>query len=184
MPSFLVRSSTTATNQCESEEEAKKSLAKYLADHGEALASCSIPCSVFSIKAIETSYNYLNPTTSVHQGGKSGQFGYIVFVPSRVKRTATVLSYSLTSLVAEFGGWCGVFIGLSILAACNDLLLALSKYIAGRNDRWKEGMAYVKILLSFLVSCFLLYLGGHMLERFLRNEKSTSIQVYIKHFSL
>ena len=59
--------------------------------------------------------NWLNVITNPIQSNSSVTPGYFIRIPSSVIFSEMNRSYTLISFVAEFGGWVGLFLGVSIL---------------------------------------------------------------------
>ena len=59
--------------------------------------------------------NWLNVITNPVQSNSYVTPGYFIRIPSSVIFSEMNKSYTLISFVAEFGGWVGLFLGVSIL---------------------------------------------------------------------
>ena len=76
---------------------------------------CIAPCNHIKVKTVLNPINWLNVITNTIQSNSPVIPGYFIRIPSSVIFSEMNESYTLISFVAEFGGWVGLFLGVSVL---------------------------------------------------------------------
>ena len=114
--------------------------------------SCRYPC--YQIK-ISHKVNPSRLVYSVLNNANVGEEpGYIIQLPAQVKVTEMTEAYTTVSFIAEFGGWSGLFVGISLMALLSKAgqLLLESNY-----SKLNRKMHYITVALSSIAICYVCY---------------------------
>ena len=134
---------------------------------------CSIPCTQYTIKSAETQYNFLG-SEFVHENTLENRHGYIVEVRENVLSEELEESYTIISLIAELGGWCGICVGLSIVSTLESMLSSLLPNLKGTGNTVKK---LVLVAVKIVCSVFLIYIAIIMILKYLKKELLTSVEI-------
>ena len=105
------------------------------------LNKCIPPCMKVKIILKQNPVNWLNILTNPAKYFRQFTPGFIIKIPSSVMYSEMYESYSLISFIAEFGGWVGLFLGVSILGAfefvesqiCSSMTVTFKKAILSKS---------------------------------------------------
>ena len=127
--------------------------------------NCMLPCTQtkveFSLNPSRNIYSNINPNTIVSENP-----GYNFAFPPSVTVSEMTEAYDIVSYVAEFGGWAGLFIGISFLglySLVNQILCRSLKHKA-----FKSGLYLMELAFSLggsLILCFVCYTSVSKLIR-------------------
>ena len=76
----------------------------------------------FESKLKVTTYDFLKSFDNSVNISRSPVRGYFVRIPERIKIQRYVDTYSLISFIGEFGGWCGIFVGISFISVVSSIV--------------------------------------------------------------
>ena len=172
----------TSLNVCTEKEESQEALSNFSYNVQYLNHHCKIPCTQYTIKSTETQYNFLG-SNYILEKKIENKYGYIVEIRDRVLNEEFQETYTIISLIAEFGGWCGVCVGISLISIIESLLASLSPNIKEAKNSVKK---LVLIVIKFFCSIFLIYIAIVMIQKFLSKELLTSLQIggSVKNFNV
>ncbi len=134
---------------------------------------CSIPCTQYTIKSTETQYNFLG-SKYVNEDKLENRPGYIVEIREMVRNEEFQESYTILSLIAEFGGWCGICVGISIVSTLESILSSLLPNLKEAGITVKK---LVLVVVKIVSSVFLIYIAIVMILKYLKKELLTSVEI-------
>ena len=88
---------------------------------------CLLPCTQVDMGAKLNPVNWLDTFESSNHTDKMFTPGYYITIPSTVLYTEMQDHYTLITFIAEFGGWVGLFLGVSILGATEFIFSQMYK---------------------------------------------------------
>ena len=88
---------------------------------------CLLPCTQVDMGAKLNPVNWLDTFESSNHTDKMFTPGYYITIPSTVLYTEMQDHYTLITFIAEFGGWVGLFLGVSILGATEFIFSKMYK---------------------------------------------------------
>ena len=133
-------------------------------------SSCKYPC--FELRIDYTTdpskviYSKMNPNVRVAE-----EPGYSLQLPGRVKVFSMSEDYDAISLIAEFGGWSGLFVGVSLLMLITQVLGLCNSKLYSNISRYTENFT---ILVSFCILCYVCYTSA---SKFFMYNTSTDINL-------
>ncbi len=135
---------------------------------------CSQQCTLLDIEFVEEPQSYA--AVSINEDFRNGlqqasrlRFGYYIHMPMIVKVVSQTNDYGFISYVAEFAGWAGIFVGLSLVTIVH-LILSHVNMISTVEFNSKPLLIMLNIL-SLIPMIFLLYSCTHkFVERPLGDE--------------
>lgn len=148
IPAFIETNSNIS--KCSSFDEGLKAL--YIFNAKKTI--CDLPCTQINIEYSSVSsqniYSYINPNTIISENP-----GYHFVLPKTVPVTETTEEYGIISYIAEFGGWSGLFIGISILGLYSTAEQTLKNLI--KKKVFDNILKSTLILASLIVYCFVCF---------------------------
>ena len=105
---------------CKTNKDIKEALKIFQTSYPECLHSCSQIEVDIKLNPVDLLYTLKNPTYPV----KTVIPGYYITIPRAILVSTMQESYTPISFIAEFGGWVGLFLGISVLGIF-ELLLGL-----------------------------------------------------------
>ena len=142
-PSFLDNLSNAST--CQNFDKGLNALEIF----NDAKTNCKFPCYQINIDSrLSTTRPVIN---TIHQDVNFTKTpGYVFYMPKNVKLSEMVESYDILSYMAEFGGWSGLFVGISVLT----ITFALIDNLNMKNKKAEKG---AKLMLTSFSIIMLFY---------------------------
>jgi len=139
---------------------------------------CVAPCNLVKVKMVLNPVNWLHVITNPIQSNRPFIPGYVIQIPSYVLFSEMHASYTLISFIAEFGGWVGLFLGVSILGGfefvenhlCSSIKFRLTKVILSQSG------LILKIACSLGVLIIVVQCGFKLMN----TEKSMDVKIVEK----
>ena len=78
--------------------------------------NCKPSCSEIMVRANLLPVDLLYPTLNPNSPTATSYTGYLFRIPTKVLSSTMIGTYSIVSLIAEFGGWMGLLLGISLLS--------------------------------------------------------------------
>ena len=139
------------------------------------LNTCIPPCTQIKVNMILNPVNWLNVFTNPIKSNKQFTPGYFIKIPSSVLYTEMNESYTLISFIAEFGGWVGLLLGVSILGSfefvenqtCCSMTSGIKKVILSKSG----------LILRMACSLGVLIIVVQCGFKLIRTEKSMDVNI-------
>ena len=169
VPPFAVINQTGVESLCTNFTEGEEALTVFQ----QSPQTCKPSCFETVVKLNMVPVDVLFPTLNPNSPSSTPFTGYLFRVPTKVVSSTIFGTYTIVSLIAEFGGWMGLLLGLSILGVMNHWW--------GKCDEKLEFSKVLKItpkLLMYLVS--LVFIGlvfGRALLRMLYKETGLDVNI-------
>ena len=169
VPPFAVINQTGVESLCTNFTEGEEALIVFQ----KSSQTCKLSCFETVVKLNMVPVDVLFPTLNPNSPSSTPFTGYLFRVPTKVVSSTIFGTYTIVSLIAEFGGWMGLLLGLSILGVMNHWW--------GKCDEKLEFSKVLKItpkLLMYLVS--LVFIGlvfGRALLRMLYKETGLDVNI-------
>ena len=132
-------------------------------------STCKYPCTQVKIDHVvnpsKIVYSKMNPNVEVTK-----EPGFFLTLPPTVKVLQMSEDYGAVSFIAEFGGWSGLFVGVSILAIVTqfaDMASSKCAYLS-------KGMKNATIIISSIILCYVCYAS---LDKFFSFNTSNDITI-------
>ena len=138
---------------------------------------CVAPSKQVKVKMLFNPVNWLNV---INNPIKSNTFtpGYVIRIPSFVLYSEMTESYTLISFIAEFGGWVGLFLGVSILGGFEFVENQLCSSIHFRFT--KKMFSKSGLILKMASSLGVLIIVVQCGFKLINTEKSTDVKIVEK----
>ena len=140
---------------------------------------CFPPCSQVKVKMVLNPVNWLNVLTNPITFNNLFIPGYVIEIPSSVLSSEIDKSYTLISFIAEFGGWVGLFLGVSILEGFEFVVSQISSSMTNRFT--KEVLSKSGFIIKMACSLGVLIIVILCGFKLLRTKKSMDINMVENH---
>ena len=136
--------------------------------------SCLPPCTQVKVNMQLNPVNWLNVMTNSKISNNLFTPGYFLKIPSSVMYSEMNESYTWISFIAEFGGWVGLFLGLSILGGFE---FVESQIFSSNAIRFKKAVSKSGLILKMACSLGVLIIVTHCGLKLITNEKSMDVKI-------
>ena len=152
---------------------------------------CLLPCVQFETKIVEnpilyavsnnysydTSYpNLIGAHATIKDGGYEFNLGYFIHLPKYISYRKSSHNYDAISYVAEFAGWAGLFLGLS-LSGCLFVILDYLQSFKPLDLSLRMFIKGIMFLVYILCMTYLAYLTVTLVSKLMENRLATSISL-------
>ena len=100
--------------------------------------------------------------------------GYYIQIPANIKLIKNIQIYGIDSFVGEFGGWCGIFVGISILSLFSKIFKIPINYIISKSEDHT-----ISALKVFGILCVgsIFVIAAFFVTKYLEYPKATELTV-------
>ena len=108
---------------CKTKEDAEKALQLFQSSYD----NCNLPCNQVQVDIALHPVDWLYILTNPKFPISTIIPGYYIKLPTKVQVSEMQWSYDIISFIAEFGGWVGLLLGISVLGGISKLLETCSE---------------------------------------------------------
>ena len=156
---------------CKTKEDAEKALQIFQSSYH----SCNLPCNQVQVDImlhpVDWLYILTNPTFPI----STIIPGYYIKLPTTVQVSEMQWSYGIISFIAEFGGWVGLLLGISILGGISKLLETCSE--TGTSKLYQIIMSVSLMILKVGCGGCLIYILVQCCRKMANGEKQLDVNI-------